>query len=566
MKRNQPTDRESLLMALKLANTAEPVRDKRPVKAHRDGQKIESDPEFSEPGDFTEFPSANAMPSSTPLPFSIPLTGPPAYPGNVTAGLRVNSQNPRYFQSQAVRQMISSPYGLGRSRRIFRDWGIPEWFVVSQALLVALMFIPGLSAIRFVTKMASFFSSLLIIWMVYRDGRLSRVKKGFRATAWLRILIVMLIFLVFHPYTLSLTAGTAQMVLYLSSYAVAFWGVASLRYGFQLQRVFVLLFLINSFSALLGIGQFYRPGLFLPPSMPVFEAGGLSAMLLQYELDDGTKVIRPCGLGDTPGQASFAGAMAAMMGIIVMTSSLPRWQRVSGLMLAIPGAAVIYLTQVRTAILMVVIALMALTLAFFFQRRWKSIIQMGLAGLIVVLGGFAWAAREGGSAVIDRFFTLLADNPANVLMTSSRAQMVNASLTEMIWDLPMGGGMGRFGQVFAYFGTSNIEDMIWCETQISAWIIDGGMPMLFLGLGAVIAALVDSLRVARKCPHPVIRHWAAGVFAVNFSLFFICFGQMPFLTNTGQQFWLLAAMTHAADRWVRFQIRQNAARLSASLT
>jgi hypothetical protein len=116
MKRNQPTDRESLLMALKLANTAEPVRGKRPVKAHRDGQKIEADPEFSEPGDFSEFPSANAMPGSTPLPFSIPLTGPQAHPGNASAGLSVNSQNPRYFLSQAVRQMVTSPFGLGRSR------------------------------------------------------------------------------------------------------------------------------------------------------------------------------------------------------------------------------------------------------------------------------------------------------------------------------------------------------------------------------------------------------------------------------------------------------------------
>jgi len=34
---------------------------------------------------------------------------------------------------------------------------------------------------------------------------------------------------------------------------------------------------------------------------------------------------------------------------------------------------------------------------------------------------------------------------------------------------------------------------------------------------------------------------------------------MPFLTNTGQQFWLLAAMTHAADRWVRMQMRKQSA-------
>jgi hypothetical protein len=82
--------------------------------------------------------------------------------------------------------------------------------------------------------------------------------------------------------------------------------------------------------------------------------------------------------------------------------------------------------------------------------------------------------------------------------------------------------------------------------------------MLILGFGSVITALLSTLNIARRCPDPIIRHWAAGCFAVNFSLFFTCFGQMPFLTNTGQQFWLMAALTHAADRWARQQRRKMA--------
>lgn len=458
---------------------------------------------------------------------------------------------------QPIRRMTQGPMRLGRSTRIFRDWGIPEWFVVSQALLLAMLFVPGLSSFRYYLKLASFATSLIAIWLVYRDGRIAKVRRGYRPIGWLKAMIVMLIVMIFHPGTISLMGGSAQTVLYLSCYAIAFWGVASLRYGFQLQRVFILLFLINSGSALLGIAQFYKPNIFMPPAIPSM-MGGLSSLILQYELDDGTKVIRPCGLSDTPGQASYSGAMAATMGLIILTSNLPKWQRMAGLFLAIPGAAVIYLTQVRTSILMVIMSLMALVFAMFLQKRWKSILQIAISGLVVVLGGFAWAASEGGSAVKERFFTLIADNPANVLMGSSRAQMVNSSLTDLVWDLPLGGGLGRYGQVYVYFGNGNMNDLLWCETQISAWIIDGGLPMLVMGVSVVLIALSDTLRVARKCPHPVIRHWAAGVFAINFSLFFICFGQMPFLTNTGQQFWLLAAMTHAADRWVRHQMKQNA--------
>jgi hypothetical protein len=451
------------------------------------------------------------------------------------------------------------PISLGRSTRIFRDWGIPEWFVVSQALLLGLLFVPGLSSIRFATKMASFFTSLIALFLVVRDGRIRKVSSSrYQARNWLILLCMLLGLMMFHPGTYSPVAGLAHSVLYISNYAVAFWAIASLRYGYQLQRVFILIFLINSFSALLGIGQFYRPDTFFPPNLPVMQMGGLASQIPIYTLEDGTKVIRPSGLGDNPGQACFAGAMAASMGLILLTSRLPRWQRLAGLALAIPGATVIYLTQVRTAILMVVVSLISLFFVMCLQRRWKSIVQLVIAGLIVVVGGFSWAAREGGASIVNRFYTLLEGNPADVIMSSSRAQHVTGSLTDQVWDMPIGSGLGRYGQVYSYFGSGFRDDMTYAETQISAWIIDGGLAMLILGLGAVVVALADTLRVARKCPHPVIREWAAGVFAINVSLFFICFGQMPFLTNTGQQFWLLAALTHAADRWVRQQMKAQA--------
>ena len=455
------------------------------------------------------------------------------------------------------RRMIDLSKDLGRPARIFRDWGIPEWFVISQAMLLALMFVPGLSSIRFATKMASFFTSLVALCLVVRDGRISKVGSGqYKPKNWLICMSFLLCVMLLHPGTFSVMGGLAHCILYFSNFAVAFWGIASLRYGFQLQRVFILIFMVNSFSAVLGIGQFYKPDLFFPPNMPVFQQGGLAALIPIYTLDDGTKVIRPSGLGDTPGQASFAGAMAASMGLILLTSRLPRWQRLAGLALAVPGATVIYLTQVRTCILMVVVSMISLVFVMMLQRRWKSITQLVIAGHIVVIGGFAWAAREGGASIVNRFYTLLEGNPASVLMSSSRAELISKSLTDQLWEQPIGAGLGRYGQVYVYFGSGRLEDLTFAETQISAWIIDGGIAMLLLGVGAVVLALADSLRIARKCPHPVIREWAAGVFAINISLFFICFGQMPFLTNTGQQFWLLAALTHGADRWARAQFRR----------
>lgn len=455
------------------------------------------------------------------------------------------------------------PRLMSKSRvDLFRDWGIPEWFIVSQALLFAALFIPGVSVIRLVTKIASFGASLLALWLVWRKGGLERQMRSFKPSRWLMCMIVMLGAMIFHPETNSIIAGVAHCILYISNYATAFWAIAALRYGMQYQRVFLILFLINTASALVGIGQFYRPETFLPPSIMVLEKEKetIGSLIPYYILDDGTKVLRPCGLSDTPGAASYSGAMAAIMGIVVMTSRLPLWQRIAGLALAIPGATVIYLTQVRTAILMVIVSLMALTFVMILQKRWTSVVQIAIAGFIVIIGGFLWAAREGGHTITDRYFTLVDDSPTNVLLNSSRASMVQDSLTQRIWEIPFGAGLGRYGQVYAYFANRSYGDMIWCENQVSAWTIDGGVLMIVLGFGSVISALISSLKVARFCPSPMIQHWAAGVFALNVSLFFTCFGQMPFLTNTGQQFWLMAGLTHAADRWTRQQLRNQARR------
>lgn len=440
--------------------------------------------------------------------------------------------------------------------KLFRDWGIPEWFIVSQAFMFAILFIPGVSMVRLLTKVIGFVTSLLAFFLVWRRGGMGNRIQSYKVCGLITVFLGVLTLMFVHPSTNSPVSGLADIVLWTSTYCVAYWATASLRYANQLQRVFLLIFLINSTSALLGIGQFYKPNIFLPPSIGVLEAGGLTAMIPFYTLDDGTQVLRPCGMTDNPGSASAAGVIAAVMGVVVMSSHLPKWQRFMGLALALPGGTVIYLTQVRTAILMVVLSLMALVFVMAMQNRWGKVVQIGIAGVIVVLGGFMWAASEGGKSIVNRYITLVEDSPAEILAKSSRGRLASHTLSTLAFEVPIGAGLGRYGQVYGYFGNWAYGDMIWVETQIAAWIIDGGIPLLLLGFATCIYALYDSLRVARTCPSPHVAHWAAGVFAINFSIFFSCFGQMPFLTNTGQQFWLLAGMTHAADQWIRYQRRR----------
>ncbi len=102
--------------------------------------------------------------------------------------------------------------------------------------------------------------------------------------------------------------------------------------------------------------------------------------------------------------------------------------------------------------------------------------------------------------------------------------------------------------IHAIFGNREIASPIWVEVMWPAWIIDGGFPLLIAYLGAIAAAMFDSLRIARRSKDPDLRFWGAVVVASNLSALATTFSFITFLTPMGMQFWLLAGMLHAADR------------------
>jgi hypothetical protein len=121
-------------------------------------------------------------------------------------------------------------------------------------------------------------------------------------------------------------------------------------------------------------------------------------------------------------------------------------------------------------------------------------------------------------------------------------------------DYPLGAGLGRWGQMNHYFGDRNApieRGPIWVEIQPTAWVIDGGAP-LFLGyLGAIIAAMASTLRIALRGADPEVADWAAVVFAMNLGTLAACFAGPSFMGPGGVQFWLLAAVIHGANERAR---------------
>ena len=89
-----------------------------------------------------------------------------------------------------------------------------------------------------------------------------------------------------------------------------------------------------------------------------------------------------------------------------------------------------------------------------------------------------------------------------------------------------------------YFGAGS--QALWAEIQIAGWAIDGGIPLLVLGVAGPIVALVALWRVAMRDPDPKVRACAAVALAANFGTAALIFSFTPFVTQIGLQFWFLA--------------------------
>ncbi len=137
------------------------------------------------------------------------------------------------------------------------QWGIAEFFIVSQTAIPALLFLPGTQGIRFYVRVASFAISMaLLAWWAFGNAKNSRAHP---AQTWLVVSIVYTAAMVLHPFTSSTLAGIAQIVLYVSVMAPLFWAPAVVRGPDHLARLMTLLLVCNGINAFVGVMQVYDP-------------------------------------------------------------------------------------------------------------------------------------------------------------------------------------------------------------------------------------------------------------------------------------------------------------------
>ncbi len=432
-------------------------------------------------------------------------------------------------------------------------WGFAEFFVISQTALPALLYLPGTQAFRLPIRVSSFAISLfaLIWWRLRRSHETDLPRHS--AGPWLFAVVATVSLMVFHPHTNSFRAGAAQVGLYVCILAPLFWAPALVQSPGHLRRILALLLICNGVNAIVGVLQVYDPARWLPQQFSrLVTDSDMGLGPVSYTGPNGEIIIRPPGLFDTPGAVAGVGMLSALLGVIFAVEPDPdvaaRGLARAGLReccryLSEPGPRQPRGTRRHDARLCAP------------ARPAAPVTELSgfatLSGLMLV-GAFGYAATLGGESIVERVFTLFADNPMTVYYASRGGQLVYA-LNEFFFDFPFGAGLGRWGMTAAYFGDlSNLgSQSIWAEIQIAGWLIDGGFLLLILYCGALVATSLSQWKLATRAPHPLIRISAAVILAANAGTFALILSFTPFMTQIGLQYWFLAGALHGAVRGSR---------------
>jgi hypothetical protein len=434
-------------------------------------------------------------------------------------------------------------------------WGWLEWFLLAEFFIPVLLFVPGASELRTFTRVASFAVALIPWVAIWIRGR-KCPGAPFPAARWLVACTLWLGLSIFHPDTNSLMSGIAQAAMYVTVLSPAFWAPSTVASSGQISRLMKIVFACCALNTLVGIGQVYRPDTFNPPYIPAIDSGNdYSISSLTYVSNDGRRIVRPCGLSDNPGQAAGAGAVTCLIGLCLATRPIETWKRLVSLGLAFAGMAVIYFCQMRAAMVMEFVCVAGLIVLFAARGHYRQATLLGVGSVVLLIGAAAWAVSAVGEVGTKRFWSLVEERP-DELYVRARGGMVQDTFELLIWESPLGSGLGRWGQAYGNFGDRSTgfggtNGRLWVEVQWPGWVIDGGIPLLVGYVTAIALAMIGTVRTALKCHDEEVAYWAAVICTLNLSIVASSFSACPFVAPAGTGFWLLASAAHAADQWTR---------------
>jgi hypothetical protein len=426
------------------------------------------------------------------------------------------------------------------------SWGWLELFVVSQVFWGVLLFIPGSQAFRIYIRAFPYVTSLAALVGCARSSGTDTNVPGAR---WMIAVVLLLAANLVHDETW-FTAAVAQVVFQIAIAAPVFWTSRSRITERRLELLILLVFGANFVSAALGLLQVYYPATFMPPEFsslafklnPEF-LGGLS-----YVGNAERVIIRPPGLSDLPGGAAISGTIAALLGFSLALRQPSRFWKGLFFASAAIGITVVYLTQVRSMLLMLMGCMVAMALVRLRQGHVLQSSWIAASAGALILGSFVWAGSVGGEVLEERYRGIL-DSGLLRTYQENRGFFLEPTIRELPFQYPFGAGLGRWGMMSAYFAEPENwrHPSLYAELQFTGWLYDGGVLMWVLYPAGLLMAIRYSYRLAIE-RGGALNDAAMTILAIQLLLVGLCFTGPVFNTQVGMMFWLTTAMLYGAER------------------
>ena len=231
----------------------------------------------------------------------------------------------------------------------------------------------------------------------------------------------------------------------------------------------------------------------------------------------------------------------AILGLAYLGLPVSLSRKLLGILMGMAGVVVIFLSHVRSSLVVVVGCAVVYSIILVGQGRLRT--ALTLASFMAV-GGFyslLYAESLGGQSTVDRFATLLEDDPSKVYEKSARMGMVIGAFDTYLVEHPLGAGLGRWGMMRAYFGDETNSDSppIWAEVQFASWVLDGGIVLLSLYPIALAVAVQRMVRICLFHKYLKLRQWAAVIVMLSAGPIAFVFSYTPFYSQMGIQFWFV---------------------------
>jgi hypothetical protein len=238
-----------------------------------------------------------------------------------------------------------------------------------------------------------------------------------------------------------------------------------------------------------------------------------------------------------------------LLGIALILDKPRPWFRLVLLATMALGLFSLYLSQVRSVLVMLGISVLSMGLPFFLQKRVRRFVGIMATFACVAMLGFGLAVSVGGRAVTDRLSTLTENNPGSVYY-ANRGFFLEYTLVDVVPTYPIGAGLGRWGMINRYFGDRlGSSPPLWAEISWTGWAYDGGALLMLMYAVALLIALRIALRVATDQdglkPSP-LQTWGTVLFGYSVGVLATTFNSHPFAGTIGVDFWVLNSAVFSA--------------------